>query len=393
MGQNITMKQGDATQIRVMRIIARMNIGGPAIQVSTLMRGLNSETFDHRLYTGYCSPNEQDFIYSSAPDINTYRVSGLGRSLNIMHDLRAFIILVREIHSFRPHIIHTHTAKAGVLGRLAAFFSLRSSIRVHTFHGHLLKGYFGPIVTLLVIQIERILARYSTYLLAVGETVRQDLLNVGIGRTDRFNVMPPGLDLDELPPRVESIQKLGLDSHKIQCAFIGRVTKIKRPDRFLDVVEETQRRGLPISYFIAGDGELLEECRTRINLHKLPVTLLGWQNNIELILAATDIVILTSDNEGMPLSLIQAGMAAIPVVATGVGSVNEVVINNVTGKVTSTNYAEIANALEELVTDSNLRHKLGSAAFDFTKRRFGSKRLIEDHDKLYKLLLASQAKS
>lgn len=370
-----------------------MNIGGPAIQVSTLMRGLNPKTFDHRLYTGYCSPDEQDFLYSNAPDIKTYRVPGFGRSLSFVDDLRAFIILVREIHSFKPHIIHTHTAKAGVLGRLAALFSLRSSIRVHTFHGHLLKGYFGPIITFLVIQIERILAVYSSYLLAVGETVRQDLLNVGIGRPDRFSVMPPGLGLDELPPRLESIQKLGLDANKIQCAFIGRVTKIKRPDRFLDIVEETQKRGLPISYFIAGDGELLEDCRTRINLQKLPVTLLGWQNNIELVLAATDIVILTSDNEGMPISLIQAGMAAIPVVATGVGSVNEVVINNVTGKVTSTNYVEITNALEELVNDSNLRDELGSAAFDFTKRRFGSNRLVDDHEKLYKQLLASQAKS
>ena len=387
------MKQEEIAPIRIMRIIARMNIGGPAIQVSTLMRGLNSQTFDQRLYTGFCSSDEQDFLNSSATDIKSHRVQGLGRRLSLIDDLRAFVILAREIHSFKPHIIHTHTAKAGALGRLAALFSMRRSIRVHTFHGHLLEGYFGPFITSLVIQIERVLATHSNYLLAVGETVRQDLLAVGIGKSHKFNVMPPGLDLSELPPKNESIRKLGLDSHGIQCAFIGRVTKIKRPDRFLDVVQETQRRGLPISYFIAGDGELLDECRTRIKIQGLPVTLLGWQNNIELILAATDIVILTSDNEGMPLSLIQAGMAAIPVVATGVGSVNEVVINNLTGKVTGTNCIELANALEELANDVGLRHELGSAALQFTKSKFGSSRLIADHEKLYKMLIASQARS
>ena len=386
------MKPKVMSPIRVMRIIARMNVGGPAVQVSGLMRGFNSNEFEHRLYTGFCSTDEADYLDSVATDIKAIRIDGLGRRVSLRGDIRAFLSLVKAIREFNPNIIHTHTAKAGFLGRLASLVSLQKSVRVHTFHGHLLNGYFGSFKRTLVVIVEKILALVTQQLLAVGDKVRQDLLEAGIGSREKFGLMPPGLALGSLPSKNNALTFFGLNAERLQCAFIGRVTHIKRPDRFLDVVSEIKKRDISLDFFIAGDGELLEACRERIITENLPVKVLGWQNNIEKILSAADIVVLTSDNEGTPLSLIQAGMAGLPVVSTNVGSVPEVVLDNISGLITKLDVQEIADALEKLVKNEFLRKQLGVAAQEFTLANFGVERLVHDHEVLYKGLLSSRAK-
>jgi glycosyltransferase involved in cell wall biosynthesis len=257
----------------------------------------------------------------------------------------------------------------------------------------LLNGYFGRFKRLLVVIIEKILAFFTHELLAVGDKVRQDLLNAGVGSKSKFGLMPPGLAIGVLSSHQDSRVALSLRTDMLQCAFIGRVTQIKRPDRFLDVVSEIKKRNIKLDFFIAGDGELLAQCRDRIKHEDLPVTILGWQSNIERILSAADMVVLTSDNEGTPLSLIQAGMAGLPVVSTKVGSVPEVVLDGITGIVTSLNVQEIANALEKLCEDKAMRTNLGNAAQEFTLANFGVDRLVHDHEELYKKLIANRAKS
>ena len=376
-----------------MRIIARMNVGGPAVQVSGLMRGLQTTEFDHRLYTGLCAEDEADYLDTVASDVSAVRIDGFGRRVSLVRDIKAFFSLVTEIREFKPHVIHTHTAKAGFLGRIASIVSFHPSIRVHTFHGHLLNGYFGSFKRFLVVLAEKILAMFSHQLLAVGDKVRQDLLAAGVGKLDKFSLMPPGLQIGNLPNKVDARNFYGLSSQKLECAFIGRVTRIKRPDRFLDVVTEIENRGLDIEFLIAGDGDLLEDCRTRIATSDLPVKVLGWQSDIEKVLSAADIVVLTSDNEGTPLSLIQAGMAGLPVVSTRVGSVPDVVLDGVTGIITGLEIKEIADALEKLSKSAELRARMGTAAQEFTLSNFGVDRLVHDHEKLYKKLLANRAKS
>ena len=392
MREDWQMNSHEKSPIRVMRIIARMNVGGPAVQVSGLMRGFDRAEFDHRLYTGFCATDEADYLDSVATDIKAIRVEGLGRRVSLRGDIRAFLSLVKVIRVFKPQIIHTHTAKAGFLGRTASLVSLQKSVRVHTFHGHLLNGYFGSRKRTLVVIAEKSLAFITQQLLAVGDKVRQDLLEAGIGSTGKFGLMPPGLAIGNLPSKNDALTFFGLNNERLQCAFIGRVTQIKRPNRFLDVVSEIKKRNICLDFFIAGDGELLEVCRERIIAENLPVKVLGWQSNIEKVLSAADIVVLTSDNEGTPLSLIQAGMAGIPVVSTNVGSVPEVVLDNATGLITSLDVQEIADALEKLVTDKALRERLGHAAQEFTLANFGVQRLVHDHEELYKTLLASRAK-
>ena len=386
------MNSKDMRPIRIMRIVARMNVGGPAVQVSGLMRGIDSAEFDQRLYTGFCTEEEADYLDSVATDVKAIRVEGLGRRVSLRDDFRAFLSLAKAIHEFKPHIIHTHTAKAGTLGRIASLVSMQESIRVHTFHGHLLNGYFGSFKKTLVVITERLLALVTHQLLAVGEKVRQDLLEAGIGSKEKFGLMPPGLAIGNLPLKNDALTSFGLNKERSKCAFIGRVTQIKRPDRFLDVVSEIKKRNIGLDFFMAGDGELLEACRERISAEKLPVKVLGWQSNIEKVLSAADIVVLTSDNEGTPLSLIQAGMAGLPVVSTNVGSVPEVVLDNTTGLITRLDVQEIADALEKLVSDKALRAQLGIAAQEFTLANFGVQRLVQDHELLYKKLLSSPTK-
>ena len=387
------MVETNNERIRVMRIIARMNVGGPAVQVSGLMRGFDKAAFDQRLVTGFCASDESDYLETVATDVTATRIKGLGRSISPRADLAAFFQVVREIRAFRPHIIHTHTAKAGVIGRVASLVSGHSSVRVHTYHGHLLHGYFGKFKTSLVILIERILGVFTTKLLAVGKKVMEDLLAVHIGNEKKFAVMPPGLHLGPLPARQEACTSLGLDPDLTYCSFIGRITKIKRPDRFLDAVAVLHSQFPALHFIVAGAGDLLEYSQERSAKEDLPVTFLGWREDIETVLAASDLVLLTSDNEGTPLSLIQAGMAHLPIVATNVGSINEIVLDGETGFLTDLSPSALANAVGRLISSPHLRDEMGTKAHDYTIHRYGVERLVKDHQELYEKLLSDQANS
>ncbi len=373
--------------IKLLRIIARMNIGGPAVQVTGLMRGLDQVGFEQELVTGFCAADEADYLEKVATDVKAVRIDGLGRSIKPRADITALFAIVKEIRRFKPDVIHTHTAKAGVVGRIASILSGHKSIRVHTFHGHLLNGYFGVGKTRLVILIEKLLALFTNQLLAVGAKVKDDLLAAGIGNQSKFGVMPPGLQLAEVPSRSSARRELGLNDDSIYCAFIGRITQIKRPDRFLDVVAEVKSHGIDLHFIVAGAGDLLLYCQDRTKAENLPVTFLGWREDIEVVLAAADFVLLTSDNEGTPLSLIQAGMVGIPIVATNVGSTNEIVIDGETGFLTDLSVVQIAHAVVKVSTDSALRAKMGAAGKEYNMARYGVDRLVKDHQDLYLRLL------
>jgi glycosyltransferase involved in cell wall biosynthesis len=381
------MVTNSSSKVRVLRVIARMNVGGPAVQVSGLMRGFDARVFEQELVTGYCAADEADYLEKVATDIKAVRIDGLGRSIKPRADLTVLFAIIKEIRRFKPEVIHTHTAKAGVVGRIASILSGHKSIRVHTFHGHLLNGYFGSGKTKLVILVEKILALFTDQLLAVGAKVKDDLLAVGIGNQNKFGVMPPGLQLAEVPSRSSARKALGLNENVTYCAFIGRITQIKRPDRFLDVVAEVKSRGIDLHFIVAGAGELLQYCQDRAKAENLPVTFLGWREDIEVVLAAADFVLLTSDNEGTPLSLIQAGMVGIPVVATNVGSTNEIVVNGETGLLTDLSIDQLANAVAKVATDSVSRGKMGAAGKEYTLARYGVDRLVKDHQDLYLRLL------
>jgi len=373
--------------IRVLRIIARMNVGGPAWQVSVLTRGLDRDRFESRLVAGDVGEGEADFIELRDPDLPVVKIPALGRSLRIGDDLRAFIAIRQTIRDYRPDIVHTHTAKAGLLGRIAAA-TCRVPVRVHTFHGHVLHGYFNRWVTRAVRIIEGLLARQTSVLVTVGSQVRDDLIWAGIGRADQYVVIPPGAALEELPNRVSARGSLGLPIKQPVVLFVGRLTSIKRPDRLIEAIDLVLKRRPDVILAIAGEGDLLEETRVLAEPLGPSVRFLGWRRDITCLYAAADCMVLTSDNEGMPVTLIEAAMAGVPSVTTDVGSAQEVVLNEVTGIVVESSASAIADGLIRLL-DGDLRDKMGTAARARAESKFGTKRLVADHEALYERLLVS----
>ena len=375
-----------AAQVKVMQIIARMNVGGPAVIVAELMRGLDKSQFEQILVTGYCDENEADYLDTVAKDIKATRIAGLGRSVSLIADLKAFFGLVSLIRKYQPDVIHTHTAKAGVLGRLASLLAGRGAVRVHTFHGHLLHGYFSSVLTKLVVLIEKFFAARTSVLIAIGSKVKEDLLAAGIGRADKYRVFFPGLPAPKTGSKAAVQSALGISPEVLYCTFVGRLTQIKRPDRLLDVAAECKRRGIDLRFLVAGEGELFESSKQRAMKEQLNVTFFGWRSDIDQIFAASDIAILTSDNEGIPLTLIQAAQAGLPIVATNVGSISDIVINESTGYLTSTTAAALADAIEKLVRDPQLRQMMGAAGKAHAERYFSLDRMIKDHSDLYRSL-------
>ncbi len=374
--------------LRVMRVVARMNVGGPALQSVTLMRGLPPDRFQQRLYTGFVEPGEGDYVDLRAPGLAIHRVPALGRRVRPADDLRALAALTAEMRRFRPHIVHTHTAKAGTLGRVAAI-AARVPGRVHTFHGHLLKGYFPPRTVRLISAAESILARHTDQLIAVGDRVRHDLLAAGIGRAGQYTVVPPGTRLGPLPDSRAARQELGLPAVGAVVAYIGRLTRIKRPDRLAAVAREVVAAVPGAVFAICGDGELAGELSCAAHDLGRSVRLLGWRADVETVYAAADLVVLTSDNEGMPVSLIEAGLAGVPVVATNVGSVAEVVKDGSTGLLTGCDAGDLARCVIRLLRDENLRRQMGCEAVSWSRSQFGAGRLVADVQRVYEAIAAA----
>lgn len=372
-----------AQRIKVMQIIARMNVGGPAVIVAELMRSLDESRFEQVLITGYCDETEADYLDEVATDIKATRIAGLGRSVSLIADLKAFFSLVQTIKSYKPDVIHTHTAKAGVLGRLASMLAGRGAIRIHTFHGHLLHGYFSGWKTKLIILIEKFLAEHTHFLVAIGNQVQSDLLRAGIGRKDQYSVFFPGLPHPRTRTKSELRHQLGLNQEITYCTFVGRLTQIKRPDRLLDIAAGSQQRGDSIHFLVAGEGELFESSQARAISEKLPITFLGWRKDIDDLFAASDIAILTSDNEGIPLTLIQAAQAGLPIVAPAVGSISDIVVNDQTGFLTSPQPGAMASAISALAHDPALRARLGAAGKARADEFFSLERMLRDHTEIY----------
>ena len=356
-------------RLRVMRVIARMNIGGPALQAAVLARELDATRYEHRLYTGSVAPGEADYLRLCAPDVEATRVPGLGRAVNPLDDARALADLTRAMRRFRPHIVHTHTAKAGTLGRLAA----------------LAAG--APVVT-------------GAPNIKLGDSGQKVIL--GLAGTSYWDGHATPKQIKELKPTqlrgvpsdamVMSEFELGLsDEHEgiiilppdaPVVAYVGRVTRVKRPDRLLAAARAVLR-SIPQTHFaICGEGESLSDLTATPD--PLPgLHLLGWRADVETVYAAADVVILTSDNEGMPVSLIEAALAGVPVVATRVGSVAEVVRDGVTGLLCEPDADELGHSVVRLLRDATLREQMGAAARDYARSRFEARRLVSDMDRLY----------
>jgi len=301
------------------------------------------------------------------------RVPHLGRRVSPAQDLRAILSVDRLIRRVRPDIIHTHMAKAGAVGRIAAI-SAGVPVRVHTFHGHTLEGYFGPALTRGVVAAERALARRTTALLAVSRQVRDDLLAAGIGTKERFRVLEVGLDLSPFRAAGRSTESLRaslrIDAGDPVVGLVGRLVPVKAIDVFLQAVQPLLEARPSLHVVVAGDGP--EMARVRAAQH-LPggsrIHALGWITDMAAVYGAIDLMVLSSRNEGTPLSLVEAGAAGIPVVATRVGGVPDIVTEGANGLlVASDSPRELRGAISRVLDDHELSARLGSTGRTMAER-------------------------
>lgn len=381
MGKDVAMES--PKPVKIMQIIARMNVGGPAVLVADLMRNLDRQFFTTVLVTGYCDDNESDYLDEVAQDVLAIRIPGLGRSVSPLKDLTAFFLLITEIRKFKPDVIHTHTAKAGVLGRLAGLIARPQASRIHTFHGHLLHGYFGSSKTRLVILLERFLGLITYRFIAIGNVVKNDLVKAGIAQVSKFEVFYPGLQELDRYPKPDARSTLGLESRKKYLVFVGRLTSIKRPERLIHLARFLKDKHPESWILIVGAGELLENLIEQSQKESLPITFFGWRKDIGVILSASDIAVLCSDNEGIPLTLIQASQAGLPIVSTDVGSVSDIVISGTTGLLTEVSSKGLIGGVSTLLADPALCERFGKAGQERARDFFSSSAMIEHHQRLY----------
>lgn len=369
--------------IRILRLIARMNVGGPAIQISCLMNDLDSELFDQLLVTGECDENELDFLDINDFDFRVHKIVGFGRRIGLISDFKTFLEIRSIIKTFKPDLIHTHTAKAGAIGRLASISTLQKHKLVHTFHGHLLHSYFGGFQTKLVVLIERFLAYFTHTLVSVGIKVKSELIQAGIGTEESIRVITPGLDLKQIPAREKSLRRFGLDEHDFTIGWIGRLVEIKAPERILEIARLLKEKDYKVRFLVVGDGPLFNHMRTFALEEELPIYFLGWQTEIESVLAIMDVLILTSKNEGTPISLIESQLAGIPVIASKVGSVSEVLIDGFSGFCIDYSAEVFVERLTSLINDDVLRIDFGLNARSFAMKTFSKKQFIFKYKSLY----------
>jgi glycosyltransferase involved in cell wall biosynthesis len=385
--------------IRVMRIIARLNIGGPAIHVTLLTQKLAPPAYESRLVSGQIGANEGDMrYYAEERGIEPIIIPELGRSLNPIRDLIAIIKLVRLMRAFQPDVVHTHTAKAGFAGRIAARLA-GVPVVVHTFHGHVFQGYFSRPLTRLFIILEQIAARLSDTLIVLTEGLRRELSDqYRIARKRKFTVLPLGLDLE---PFAHQPRKTGafraaygipLDAPLI--GLVGRLTAVKNHALFLDAAARV-RREMPRAHFvIVGDGELRADIERRIDLLDLRgcVTMTGWIKDTAPVYADLDALAISSVNEGTPVTVIEALAVGVPVVATAVGGLPDLLEGGALGAlVPSGDAAALAKALVGVLKTPPPPDQLARAQATIIDQ-YGIDRLVRDLDHLYRALLAKKGR-
>jgi glycosyltransferase involved in cell wall biosynthesis len=349
--------------MKVLHVIARMNVGGTARYVADLVAA-QPAGFEALLATGFVqgSEVEDECVYG----LPVVRIPAMGRSINPLADIHAYFQLWKVIREYKPDIVHSHTFKAGLLARLVPGLHKR----VHTFHGHLFDDQsFSGLQKFVITFTERFSARNSDLLISVGERVGVELRAAGIGVGKRWVSIAPGVKpLETLPYNGEFV-----------VGWMARVTSVKNPLLAVEVA-----RLLPsISFVMAGGGDLLDEVRAAAPAN---LSVIGWTDAAKFW-SSVSVALSTSDNEGMPIALIEAQLAGIPVVATDVGSNSEVIATDVTGYVVGKDAAAIASAISILAGDESLRARMGAAARERALRIFSPEAMISAHSQVYRFLL------
>ena len=379
--------------IRIARIIARLNVGGPARHTVLLTAGLDARRFTTTLITGTVAPDEGDFAFLARErGLAPLVIPELQRAMRPGRDLVALVKLVRLLRGLKPDILHTHTAKAGALGRIAARLA-GVPVQVHTFHGHVLEGYFSPVMSRVFLAIERALARGTDRIIVLSPRLREAMLRLGVGRPEQLVVVPLGLELDRFAAvrreRRLLREELGIPAEVPLAGSIGRLAPIKDHETLWRALALCTGARAP-HLAVVGDGEWrerLEKLARDLGIDSR-IHFLGWRHDLESILAGLDVVISSSRNEGTPVALIEAMAAGVPVLSTDVGGVGDLVVHGETGwLVPPADPGAMAESLQRILTDPLNAAAVAARARNVVLARHDVRSLIARMEALYTELM------
>ena len=379
-------------RIRVLRMIARLNIGGPAIHVVLLSQKLPSPPYETRLVVGNVGENEGDMAYYAAEHgVTPEFIDGLQRNIHPIRDLRVLWEVYQLMRHYRPHIVHTHTAKAGFIGRLAAWLA-GVPVIVHTFHGHVFSGYdYSPLRVWLFVTLEQLAARMSDTIITLTETLRKELAEqYHITRRGRITVLPLGLDLERFVTakrQTGAFRKAwGIAPETPLVGIVGRLTGVKNHRLFLDAAQQIHQQRPDVRFVIVGDGELMDNIRQHTHALGLDAAVIftGWQTDMLPVYVDLNVKVISSNNEGTPVTLIEALAAGVPVVATHVGGIPDLLEGGKIGKIVPPNDPDaLAAAILQTLNTPPDTEGIRQAMI----KRYGIDRLVSDIDSLYRGLL------
>ncbi|GAA4848614.1 glycosyltransferase [Algivirga pacifica] len=396
------MENRQTKKIRILRIIARLNVGGPAIHTVLLTDRLNNDKFESKLIAGQLSEGEGDMSYLAKERNVVYEeCQDLQRELSPIKDIKALLKMWKIIRTYQPDIIHTHTAKAGFIGRSAAllynlFKNEAKRIRVvHTFHGHVFHSYFSPLKTNLFLFLERFLGRYTDTIITITPLQKQEILSLGVGKEIQHQIVPLGLDLKRfyIQPRDNGILKghFEIPSEKKLIGVVARFTAIKNLTLFLETAAELLKNFNDIHFVMVGDGEemsLLKEKAEALNITS-SVTFTGFLKELHLVYADLDLVMLTSHNEGSPVSIIEAMTAGVPVVASAVGGVPDLFQKDFHEMLCPANDKDaLVKACAKILKDHIYRNAFIDAHQNQIYQKYSFDRLSNDLSGLYQNLVS-----
>ncbi|MBU1261662.1 GT4 family glycosyltransferase PelF [bacterium] len=374
---------------KVVRIIARLNVGGPAIHTIILSSGLNKERFSTTLICGAEGENEGSMRQEAKKrGINLIFLPELGRELHPIKDIITLIKLFWIIKKIQPDIVHTHTAKAGAIGRLAAWLA-GVPVIIHTFHGHVLHSYFSPVKTKLFIWIEKFLGRITDRIIVLTESQRKEILGFGIGKENRFFVIPLGLELDKFynieGKRGILRKELGLSSETPLIGIVARLVPIKDHRTFVFAAKLLLEKIPEAKFIVVGDGPERANIERFVEELKIQdaVFFPGFREDLDIIYADLSLLVLSSLNEGLPVAIIEAQASGKPVVSTNVGGVPELIKDGETGYLVPVKNPEmLAEAMEKILKSPDSAKRMGEAGKESSKK-YRAERLMQDIENLY----------
>ncbi|KXX69870.1 glycosyltransferase [Flammeovirga sp. SJP92] len=382
---------------KILRIIARLNVGGPAIHTVLLTDQLQNEEFESKLYAGPIPSNEGDMSYlASERGVEVNYIQELQRELSLVNDIKALFRILKIMLKYKPDIVHTHTAKAGFIGRGAAllynFISNTKTKTVHTFHGHVFHGYFSPLKTKLFLFIERSLAKSTDRIITITDKQQEEILGFGIGQKEQHSMIPLGLDLRRFYDNNNKDflhESYSIPKNKKLIGIVARFTQIKNLEMFIRVAKLIHQKDTNTHFFMVGDGEdrpHLEAYSKEMNTSDF-ITFTGFLKNLPDIYSSLDLVLLTSNNEGSPVSIIEAMTSGTAVVSTAVGGVPDLFTDFGKNYLVQTNDDEaMASASLNILNSKDNNHRFVEEHQNNTFQKYSFDRLVQDLTETYKEL-------